>query len=99
MSDNDFPAALLALVPAFSWPGSSPGPECSAPDCPREVRARGLCRRHYDAWYNRQSLDPAYRSYGRTDCAEPGCTSPHHARGWCSAHYMRRYKAREFDIA
>ncbi|MGW5384013.1 hypothetical protein [Nocardia sp. NPDC003963] len=89
----------LQRIQPFHWPEPGETGGCLAPGCPHPVRARGMCRQHYDAWYNRQRLEPAYRSYGRRGCDEPGCDNPHRARGYCSPHYMQRYKAGEFSTA
>lgn len=90
---------IARAVASFAWPvapqGHPPG-LCLAPGCPNPVRARGMCRCHYDRWCRSQSFDPVYRSYGRRDCREPGCDEPHCARGYCARHYNLRYKAGEF---
>ncbi|WP_280426437.1 hypothetical protein [Nocardia carnea] len=94
-------AEAIHSIGEFPWPElpDTPAQTCLAPGCTDPVRARGMCRRHYDAWHRRQRFEPAYRSYGRRGCDEPGCDNPHRARGFCSPHYMQHYKAGEFSTS
>ena len=62
---------------------------CTAPDCTREIRARGLCASHYmSARHQRIKSDPtAKRTRGA--CTLDGCAENQYARGWCVTHYSR----------
>lgn len=62
---------------------------CSVENCSRPVRARGLCRKHYDEWRATRAPDLRPHMPREETCREEGCSSPVKARGWCGAHYQR----------
>lgn len=68
---------------------------CYADGCDQEVRARGLCGKHY---YRLQTYgDPNFkvveRNYSRREgCSVEDCPKSHYARGWCRKHYVRWLK-------
>lgn len=55
---------------------------CSEVGCAANVLARGLCSRHYQAWYKAQRLL-------RHPCSVDGCEDQVIAKGYCSRHYQR----------
>lgn len=78
-----------------------PEDTCSAPDCvmPVEVRKRGLCKRHYAAWWH--SIPGGVRSIPgvvervERPCSAEGCERVAVIRDWCRPHYMRWWKSQE----
>lgn len=58
---------------------------CSVSECGESHLAKGLCRRHYKAQYQR-------KDDGRI-CAIDGCGARFHSAGLCAAHYARESRA------
>jgi hypothetical protein len=54
---------------------------CREPDCDRQVRARGLCNKHYQRWRMADLRD--------RECALPDCRRGMHSRQMCKPHYDR----------
>jgi 5-methylcytosine-specific restriction endonuclease McrA len=53
---------------------------CTREDCTNKVKARGLCKNHYDRQITAR-------------CTLDGCSNPRHARGMCRTHYRRWARA------
>jgi len=63
---------------------------CSIEGCPKPVRARGWCTRHYYRWHrNGNPLLTVRRVKGQFPCSVVGCPNPADTRGWCHTHYAR----------
>lgn len=56
------------------------GKICSAPDCDRPAKVKGMCSMHYQR--QRKTTGPP--------CPVPGCTGRVFAKGLCVGHYMRQ---------
>lgn len=75
--------------------------KCNIPGCTRESEVKGLCRSHYNQYYNgyidihgkslitRINVDKIKRYKG---CKIKGCDNPHHGKGFCSIHYKRNLR-------
>lgn len=61
--------------------------DCAFDDCGRKVKARGLCRSHYEMQRTGQPLRPIATE--KTDCDFPGCPRSHAAKGYCTGHYQQ----------
>lgn len=59
---------------------------CQAPDCEREVYARGHCSRHYKQLLRHGEVQP---DPAPALCAVEGCDRAAVTRGWCHGHYLR----------
>jgi HNH endonuclease len=44
---------------------SSVNAQCSEPECPRPAAARGMCKRHYNAWRDRQPGELGERDFAK----------------------------------
>jgi len=80
-----------------TWPGPAEGPgrqaaapgppptrpECSAEECNREAKSRGMCSKHWQR----------DRISGLPPCAIDGCERNQLARSLCGTHYSRLRKA------
>lgn len=66
--------------------GRYDGLTCSAVDCDGEVKAHGLCKRHYARL--RRHGDPEHQRVAAT-CSVDGCDIVAHAKGLCTKHYYR----------
>jgi hypothetical protein len=68
---------------------------CKAPDCNKEVQAKGYCPRHYRQWRKGKLPKPRYKS-----CNAEGCHKPQTRRGLCAEHFAKEYgKSREAEGA
>lgn len=56
---------------------------CTAGDCGRTTRSRGLCPQHYQAWRRTTGIP------GRPGCSVSICAHPRYARGLCHKHYCQ----------
>jgi hypothetical protein len=62
---------------------AAPAPTtCRAPKCKQEVRAKGLCRKHYIAW-RREDLGEHHRY---KVCSREGCRKKRAVGGLCEEH-------------
>ena len=59
---------------------------CRAPQCGKEVQAKGYCLRHYRQWRKGKLPKPRYRS-----CNAEGCHKPQTRRGLCPEHFAKEY--------
>jgi len=59
---------------------------CKAPECNKEVQARGYCPRHYRQWRKGKLPKPRYKS-----CNAEGCHKPQTRRGLCPEHFAKEY--------
>jgi integrase len=84
------------------------GPPCLAGECGRPGRKRGLCRMHYQRWYDEKKPDFAAfvastspewspRSVPAA-CRVPGCRYSGQARGLCESHHGRYRHAGKPDL-
>ncbi len=66
---------------------------CSIDQCPREVLARGWCRKHYRNWAAtgdpHKNLTQVRQEKPRPTCSIDNCVRPAHARDMCKHHYER----------
>ena len=69
---------------------------CSLYGCDREHSARGMCHKHYYAWY-RTGGKAAVKKH-RTGCQVEGCEGKHRGLGYCEMHYLRVYKHGSPDV-
>lgn len=83
-------------------------PRCAVPECTRERRRHGWCRRHEDQWRSAGQPDPETWQHsaalGEQFDAAPACaaaTCPHEARHgrWCDPHRRRWVAAGRPDPA
>lgn len=68
---------------------------CKEDTCEKGVKARGLCRNHYEVWRrrNRDQVRPTANRWDnedgtRMDCFKEGCVKPVATQGLCSQHYQ-----------
>lgn len=68
---------------------------CAAPDCEREVRARGLCARHAKQVQRHGRLTPEREiaTLPPRLCAGEGCARSVYGHGFCARHYFRWRRA------
>lgn len=61
---------------------------CSIPACECPSKARGMCSKHYQSWWEKGGKSQTHR-YVRTtgSCTVDDCGEPHEARGYCRQHY------------
>jgi hypothetical protein len=59
---------------------------CKAPECGKEVQAKGYCPRHYRQWRRGKLPKPRYKS-----CNAEGCHKPQTRRGLCDEHFAKEY--------
>ena len=66
---------------------------CSVVDCPRPVKGRGLCDKHWKRWW-RHGTTELTRVPGakRKRCSVEGCERVADARGLCPSHYYRWWR-------
>lgn len=69
---------ITGNLPASKRP-TRPQSGCKIEDCPRPLKARGLCAIHYQPERERTGVP----------CAVDGCDRPSICRGWCRSHYWR----------
>jgi len=67
----------------------SPFVICETDECDREVKARGLCHRHYEAARRTNQIETRPWRRGTPQCSAPGCERPNEARGLCKNHYRQ----------
>lgn len=68
---------------------------CKAPECNKEVQAKGYCPRHYRQWRKGKLPKPRYKS-----CNAEGCHKPQTRRGLCAEHFAKEYgKSRKAEGA
>lgn len=60
-------------------------PKCTARDCGKPVKAKGLCAMHHQRL--RRHGDPDYSRPPKTQCLKAGCGEISMARGYCRKHY------------
>lgn len=60
---------------------------CTVEGCEQPVVGRGLCRKHYQRWYTRGSVEDRPRE--RKRCSVDGCDEFVVGRGLCRRHYGR----------
>lgn len=70
---------------------------CQVVDCPKKIRARGLCETHYSRKLTLGTTDLPARLDKR--CSVGGCDRSHSARGLCGLHYSRLLKAGDVGAA
>jgi hypothetical protein len=63
-------------------PAAAAPTTCRAPKCKQEVRAKGLCRKHYIAW-RREDLGEHHRY---KVCSREGCRKKRVTGGLCEEH-------------
>lgn len=71
--------------------------ECQADECDGDPIARGLCRRHYNAWRRSGKFKPA--PLPPVECVVPWCDSTPLARGLCYTHYNKWNQRRRAGTA
>lgn len=59
---------------------------CSAEECERPIKGRGLCSKHLQEVRRRERGIEKWHPRGT--CKVDGCSHPQHARGFCSNHYQ-----------
>lgn len=62
---------------------------CSVIGCTRSVKARGLCRRHYEEWRLANRADVLPYNPRPATCTAEDCQAPVIARALCEMHYAR----------
>lgn len=64
---------------------------CSASDCDRKPKARGLCSGHYQRFLKNVAVDgaPLRVASVSKECSEDGCSKPLHANSLCNTHNWR----------
>lgn len=67
-----------------------PGGKCGEPDCDRPHKARGLCRRHYEAAQSRGDFPVRL-------CSVDGCSQRSRKRGMCATHYAQARRRGEIE--
>lgn len=71
---------------------------CSVPGCGRKVRARQLCRTHYE--WDRLGIPfdkPIKIRYNGARCERPGCTAPAKVNSMCNTHNSRAARGAALD--
>lgn len=64
------------------------GKTCSIEGCPDRAGTRGLCKKHYQAFWSKHSQEGTLiKKPVTTHCTVEGCTKPHEAHGLCKTHY------------
>jgi hypothetical protein len=67
-----------------------PEPTCSVEGCPRPVKGRGLCNKHYKRWWRYGDVELRRVPHvNRKPCSIEGCIRLSEARGLCPVHYAR----------
>lgn len=61
---------------------------CSAPDCDRPKKAKGLCEKHYKRAWRGWPPEPTKRK-NTGPCLVEGCDHPSRTLGLCTMHYQR----------
>lgn len=68
---------------------------CTEDTCEKGVKARGLCRNHYEVWRrkNRDLVKPLKGKWDnpdgtRMECFKNGCVEPVETQGLCTHHYQ-----------
>lgn len=68
---------------------------CSVDTCEKGIKARGLCRNHYEVWRrsNRDLVKPTANRWNNDDgtrmaCLKPECEKPVETQGLCKQHYQ-----------
>jgi 5-methylcytosine-specific restriction endonuclease McrA len=77
------------VTPPMGRPRRTTFVACAHDGCDDRTVSRGLCRKHYNAWYH---ADPsrANKAIRRSpSCSVEGCGQPHKARGYCDSHYWK----------
>lgn len=69
-------------------PGSSQ--ICAVDECPKEARARGWCKVHWQNW--KRHGDPAWKPPGPQPCIEDDCDKPRVGLERCQRHYRAERK-------
>ena len=64
-------------------PAAPEGERCSVEKCAQPVRAKGLCRKHYQAWRRGDDVGPAHRY---KVCSKEGCRQKRMYGGLCAEH-------------
>ncbi len=70
---------------------------CSAPDCDRPLKARGLCTMHYMRFLRTGSAETERRA--RASCTVEGCSARAVGHGLCNKHYARWHRTGSADLA
>jgi hypothetical protein len=64
-------------------PAAPEGERCSVEKCNQPIRAKGLCRKHFQAWRRGAEVGPAHRY---KVCSKEGCRKAREFGGLCAEH-------------
>jgi hypothetical protein len=70
-------------------------PQCSFKGCSRKVRAKGLCKTHYENQKAGKTLKPIGKRVQQKHCSFPECDRPHFSKGYCKSHDQQRRRGIE----
>jgi hypothetical protein len=67
-------------------------PECTEDDCAEPVKAKGLCKMHYQRFLRHGHTMYRNRTTPAKPCAIETCDNHAYAKGLCHAHYIKQRK-------
>jgi hypothetical protein len=73
-------------------------PECSEYGCAEPVKAKGLCKMHYQRLLRHGHTRYRDRKKPAKACAIPECDNTLYAKGLCHAHYAKQFRWKSWGI-
>jgi hypothetical protein len=73
-------------------------PECVEDGCSEPVKAKGLCKMHYQRTLRHGHTRYADRKKPAKECGILTCDSHVYAKGLCHAHYIKQRKWRDYGV-
>jgi hypothetical protein len=67
-------------------------PECEEDGCSEPVKAKGLCKMHYQRLLRHGHVRPGTRAKSMKKCIIESCDNTLYAKGLCHAHYAKQLK-------
>jgi hypothetical protein len=73
-------------------------PECEEDGCSEPVKAKGLCKMHYQRLLRHGHVRPGTRAKSMKKCIIESCDNTLYAKGLCHAHYMKHIRWRKKGV-